>query len=823
MLDRLFGNAFMAQAGGELLADDNDTKALLYGPQFGSSPLSFDETKDIRMVIICDNNMLEDFIFDSHRLAMKSNSMENLAGATNVTSPPPSHRSSASSTPSPLSYIISSSMQSPDPVSLNLLKEIAFGSTPMRFNQNITKLHPLPASKTSNQRMWLVSRLFKVGDGTGSAMGSPSESTPHSRSVGTGPATPDLQSPSTTRGAHLHLHLHQHHSQHQSATTPPLLQSQGSNTPPESPLRSGPATRESTIEDPPDEPVWSPRPAVKTAAHTLSSGRDIRCTICLVFTFSSESQNLLTNHWDELSHALAEFQNIVYARLSETLPQALQEYRFRSTTPLESSRFIRRYSLQDDEAVAKACHSFRSRFFNIIRVPRVICGQDRWADLYKHLHWGIYYLEGSADNIAFISTMIAAFIIMNRDIIHDLNSLTHRSRPARTVVMTSNPVVARKLVFILSSLLRDSTSQRLLKIADEHVFGFSKTSSFSAPPESSAGVGTNAKFSFREGGGWEIPVADSQTGQSQAIAMPHVIRPSFSSASLSNSLARSTNSTSSQSRFPSFGSLRKSFATSASSGASYISHLLSPSESSFTDDVFEPSSFSDRPGVTRWLSQERTATTVNPVMRNLSSINLSSHDISDDDFHSPSRFRCSTPNYTLEDSVLDVDMLSDDEDGCFNTVPIVLPPVVGFVAEYHPDFVLQACPVTRDLEGKISTSMNLDADIVPSGWVERGFKQRNSSQTVEELSKTLIVNVKRKELYEWTLVRTCTSQGCQQQLQQKKIFGNKKPISECDLMSGKVESAMRRIFEGATPGIGTKSEAIQQLRESYLSLFNLLD
>lgn len=852
MLDRLFGNAFAGN--NDNVTDDNDTKALLYGPQFGTNDSSLDASKDLRIVVVCDSNMLDHFVFDSSRLMMKSSSMDSLASSHRL----PPHRRSASSISSSVGYIASSNMQqeAPDPLTVSSIKQIAFGYTPIRFSCNITKLHTLPSSNMSDRRTWIVSRLFKVSGGEErSIAGSPAEqfismssnNTPRSVS-----GSPDLHGASSLPVAsHLGSCLNSNSecgSMRLSTDT-----SVGSSVP------SGPATRESTLEDAieNDDPSWTPRsngnfvcpPSFSSAsssasASSSSSSKDIRCAICLIFNFSTQSQDLLTNHWNELSHALAELQKVVFEKLSESLYLSIQDYRFKSSLPSKISSFkyhhnyhqyqqrqqqqSSQYSLQSDEDVIRASYSFRHRFFNTLKIPRVICGQERWSDLYAHLYWSLYSLEGSVDNIQFISTMIAAFIRLHKDVIYDLNELRLRSSSARTVVMTGSPLVARKLIFILSSLLRDSTAQRLKKIADDHVLGLTKTASspvIVGSPMSGGDGASSPRFMFKEGEGWELPAANSQTGQSQSIAMPQVVRPSFSSASLSNSLARSSSSSSSSKTiFPSLDGIRKSFANSASSGASYISSLLSPSELSYSDDSLEPHSFSDRPGVTRWHSQERTATTVNPLVRNFSSIYL--NDMSEDD----ARFQIdqtpiSTPTYKVHGDTVEVEFLSDDDNDTLNPVPIVLPPIVGFVSDFHPDFLLQACPITRDLETKISNCMNSDAELVcPAEYMRRELATTDcgQQQIVQELSKTLIVNVKRKELYEWTVIRTCTNQGCQDELKRKKIFGNKKPSSEYSELTQLVESSLKKIFEGTSPEITTKAQAVELLGECYLSLFNLL-
>ena len=907
MLGRLFSSsgepancrpdsALQTDESSRAFMDENNTKNLLYGQSSSlrsDVTLDVDLVKDIRVVVVTDISNTDYYIYDS--FSHLETGTRHASHYRSYSTSTPFHRRSASSSAGSSSPYLGSSLGGTSHSSLTVhqLKDILFGSTPIKFDSAITKLHPIPSD--SPKPTWLVSRLFKIN-------GNADFTERITTFIGNGPPQLPVKSERTTISGQTFAQL----------------------------------------VDQTDEPKWNPQTSSSITnpsptSISTSSANEIRCGICIYFNLAAGSQDILTNHWEELSYALADLQSAIYSRLVDTLLVAWKDYKARKTnnnsTVLyrsSSSSLLNNnlangfsYTLHGDNAIRYSIDYFKSRFLGAIKIPRVLVGQNRWQELLTEVQWAYtrfgeeIVVQGKDRDVItlFISTMIASFVRNNESLIkrtHHLHCGPSGNPPTRTIIVCSNRIPSRRLIFLLSSLLFDKSTERLneqleqvsqlfnndlLHDTDDDEDSPEDSESHKSPKIPSTGSSpfskSSAVFSTSERG-WEILTGSvkspTTTQATEIVSIPHVIRPSFSSTSLAEHLNNSHGS-SGRSRYPSLDGLRKSMISSSSSSNNSSSIFfpslwqtkpqsstpsIDESEEGYFEDQSAMSSFDNyselstslpihrsgssglktpksRPSLSRWHSSERTATTVSPNMSMLfqnSSTNSSVFEHttprsahSDFDQTSPlslSRTDASSSKLQItfsteegDDNVVNVDPISssqiDDSESDdlpsyhkFGIRPIILPTIAGYIPDFHPDFGLQACPLSRDLEDKIARAMTRDGDMiaVPSWARKKSASQLNetsvtdlSLSSFEIVSRCLIVNVKNLEIYEWVLTRTYNENGCSQLLSRSKIFASK-PLREYQSLALKVH---RKLAE-----VSSESGDIEGLRKLYESAFNLL-
>ncbi|CAN6610460.1 hypothetical protein TRVA0_004S02674 [Trichomonascus vanleenenianus] len=806
--------------------EDGDTRNLLYGSSEISPDMSADlSAKNLRAVVLTDVHFFEDYVYDSNKQAMASRQSP-------PTRPGVTRQFSGTRQSSSGSQIHLNSQQgAPQSLPLPVVKELLFGPTPIKFTNCITKLHCLPNDGKSSRTTWIVSRLFKVGGALD-----------HVRTT----ILPQDKSP------------------------PSLLSTSQSSV-----CSLPEPSKETPAEDP---NPWTPCATLTTNDAQLA--QDIRCGICIFFSLpgsESEAHGILTNHWEELSCALADLQSVVFNRVCDTLPPAMRDYRMKMKAcgGYDDKKRRSHYSLDGDDALRIGLECFRSRFLGAVMIPRVICGQNRWAELVQEIKLLQSKLDCSNNDDAFLSTAIASFIKCNSRLVRNPGSGVFEHPPTRTIVVGNNRISTRRLIFILSSLIKDQSAEKLNKQLEQipganlnnNINNNSTTSTLTnkamattidscdCSSGSSPASKSTANFTSTEKG-WEIPNQTKISENTAACVVPHVIRPSFSQSSLSTSLSTSYNST--RSRHPSKEGLRKgasflfgaqsgSFTNSGGSSSSFFSSLWNSSRSesgSFTSTssaedfpyYFEgdytglssslPSkqqSASGRPMLSRWHSSERTATTLSPSL-NLVSDSMASSVTED----AAVTFQSDTAYELVEDgagnAILDVEM--PELEPIFE--PIVLPPIAGHIPDFHPDFAVQAVPLNRDIEEKIARAMLKDAEGVPiPKWVHECKKQSteslfgdgadkesDDSSEFSVMSRSLIINLRNREVYEWALSRTCTKEGCHQLLSRKKLY-SKRPSDDYLQLHGKVHSVLKDVT-------GKNSGACGLLEEAFQSAFGLL-
>lgn len=108
-----------------------------------------------------------------------------------------------------------------------------------------------------------------------------------------------------------------------------------------------------------------------------------------------------------------------------------------------------------------------------------------------------------------------------------------------------------------------------------------------------------------------------------------------------------------------------------------------------------------------------------------------------------------------EDEEFDNDFRKGETYNDYKRYP--LPQLCGYVNEFIPDFKLQACPISQDLDSKLASAMKNDLD---------NFKS----------SKTILVSLRAREIKEMTLVK----KSYEYKSTMKKLYHNPRPSSSID-------------------------------------------
>jgi hypothetical protein len=289
---------------------------------------------------------------------------------------------------------------------------------------------------------------------------------------------------------------------------------------------------------------------------------DYNCAIACTFISNGDDHACLTNHWPELLAALDQLQKSVHVKLSRVLPLNFRELTFNNN--------YNRLALQinDNNVFKPEIEVFKHRLLSAARIPRAICGQDKWPELLKELKWACYHLGSQ-----FMAKIISAFVKFNCKLLSvDWRSVdatcSVQNNLTRTVIV-GDRVSSRRIVFILSMLIQDSfqkmgSSRCKKNCGKSGHYNLPKSnsrSSMSQQPQntkhyiircpsfgsdrsiagvtfSTTGFGRSQSFLRQDQtGAWEIPKPNKpQVAESPNIyTMSHAVRPSFSSSYQSSS------------------------------------------------------------------------------------------------------------------------------------------------------------------------------------------------------------------------------------------------------------------------------------------------
>lgn len=786
--------------------EESETRTLIY--RLPISPVAetkLDPNKDMRVALIVDHPQCEAVVFDSasyqetpllsHPSPDTVPYLERLSGGLTRSFSSLSLTSSsdsASKTPSPLGQRqsfngLNSQQQSPrnfpnatpvsavsayqthykdlpEPLSLPLLKQVVFGYTPLVIKKSITKLHLLPDNK-SGKKTFLISLLFKV-------------------------KVPTDQPPT------VFTHLRRENSEIRFPGGPSsLVRSEFSEISPEY-----------------DSLAWNPDgiyfPQKEDAK---ASYKEIRCGLCIYFSPPRDNPDALVNHWEDVVHALLELQATVSKRIVEFLCSINQAKE--SAAPISRKGLARRFSLISDVSLIRSTEKFRYRVYKGLRIPRVVCGQDRWSELYRELKWAMQRFDDFEAGVSFLASLIACFVNLNKGL---LTGRFHigKSPPVRSVLVANNRIYGRKLIFILSSLIHDAS---LAKLVQQGVFSEDNSPDFyrydsramTVSGDSSSTVGSFSaeslispnKVNSLESNGWEVGSNSCQTEFSSAQAIPYMVKPSASpSHLLSRSLARSY----SRSRLPSIDNIYRSFTSTGSLFSSGTSDLAgSPGSSIFDEDLVDHPHLSDDGSfsMTKDYTQDHAIErTVDLISRN--GIKRGSN------IDPPSSPLYSV--YSNDEGVLDV-KIEDLEDYENDDSPIILPPVAGHVQEFHSDYLVQAVPNYRELEDNITKTMALDAKEWGCGRSSDGI-----------LSTTMIIHLRNRELYEWKLTEVAEEgESLVPRLVKKKLYSTRQQSEESINHCRSVEAQLKDIMSSKQEHHPTEQQ-LETLKGAFWSCFGLL-
>lgn len=606
--------------------DESYTRQLLYGPSSISYP-EIDPNRDARVLLLCDSPLTDFVLYDSHNQPHDKSQNFNLRAIPN-----------------------DGNFQD-SIVTLNLLKDLAFGSTPMRFAGTVTKHHPIPQPEHLDRTTVAVTKLFKVA------------------------ITPNVSYP---------------------------------------------------------------------------------CALVVFISVPNKRRNLLPAHWQHLSRDMAELRLLLSNKLCDFLPAFMREKRPTNTHCMTLAHAARAY-FSSDEVIKAAVNCFRISFVSRLRIPRVVCGQRK--DVAEELKWARQQYDPG-----FVNQILAEYSRLRQS--NDKQTLTNRA-----VVVSSDKIAARRIVYLLASTI-PGVGGSVDKCGQCHFQDPQLDASMASMVSTQEDVATEEVQPVRppsinsvtEGlTGWEIPQRARAVSSNQQCVMPHVVRPSFSSSSLSSSLSHSLSR--SKSHVPFFDGLKRSL-TSQGSMTSLFS-LWSPSAGASGGSSIP----TNNAAYLRSLSHSQES----PTSKFSSSFARSSV-TSLDDFsehldldseleertptavicheHNELKFELTTS--AKEESVVDVqfsnvealfweqkddvEMASDSEkDSDLVTIDKtsfkVLPPVAGYLPDLHPDFSVQAVPYCRGFEEKLKSAMlrddlpgetlivDLDNVVCHQLWLQRGEEE----------------------------------------------------------------------------------------------------
>lgn len=426
------------------------------------------------------------------------------------------------------------------------LQNIVFGSSQIVYSGPLTKFHPFPINRNvdPNKQKWMVSRVFRLEETlkSDSRFDFPDSITnkkqPFKIRSGSSGSLNIFQKQMVVQNGSVSTHfplpqLFNHHP-HDSQTTNNHRRPQDHHN------------------NNSDNNIFH------------KSTADYSCAIACTFIANGTNPACLTNHWPELLAALEQLQKSVQAKLVPVLPLHFQELIFNNLY----NRIV--LQLNDTNLFKSEIETFKHRLLNAARIPRALCGQDKWSELLEELRWVSYHLGST-----FIAKIIAAFIKLNRKLLSvnssstTAASLPHSSR-TRTVIV-GNRIPSRRIVFILSMLIEEPLQNWGSSFWKEHG-GNSGNHKFNSSSRSSLyhhlqkpHANENHSFSrqsFNNGrlmteatssetgkrknhsdlrqdemGAWEIPKRSTpQVAESPSIyTMSHVVRPTFSSSYQSSS------------------------------------------------------------------------------------------------------------------------------------------------------------------------------------------------------------------------------------------------------------------------------------------------
>ncbi|ODV84287.1 hypothetical protein CANARDRAFT_180734, partial [[Candida] arabinofermentans NRRL YB-2248] len=369
----------------------------------------------------------------------------------------------------------------------------------------------------------------------------------------------------------------------------------------------------------------------------------------------------------------------------------------------------------------------------------------------------------TVNGLKFLSSLISILAPLRNEIIQKPNRSCDNKRSVKVVIVTGNPIVSQKLIFILAGIIGYEHFQFLsensirdqkkgITIDDSSIFTkpipiLRQNSDFNSNASSSVSPSSVSK------GGWEIPTKSTissspvyrtlETATTERVPIPQVRRTSSyaSLQNLSSSFTSQQTSASSSWRNTHIGSFIDPFnSTLNPSLSNETAAYMTPSPSTEYDEY--PWKGSNSPMTTPSNSVHRLSKAMSVVELNNSYNNNSGSPHAAEKIEKIMKgeleFEISIEVGNIK--ILNLPLPSSFTSSSFSSkTPLnselnknndKLPLLIGYVDQFRPEFSLMSCPQHRDLELQITESMK--RDITKLG--------PNSK------SKTILINLRQREI-----------------------------------------------------------------------------
>ncbi|PGH19529.1 hypothetical protein AJ80_03864 [Polytolypa hystricis UAMH7299] len=188
-----------------------------------------------------------------------------------------------------------------------------------------------------------------------------------------------------------------------------------------------------------------------------------------------ERIDMLVDHWDVITRTLSHLEKLASKEILHLL-QKVDSYSAQQPKPAKPPNMQRTNQtivqlsanvLSGNSVLkAEAAHAI-NRISTAIRIPRVITGQSRWGVWREEARWIARYLSDKEHNFFFL-VLITAFLGNHTEWLSSLSPDWYRRRyylqqkaqqdaeptiPSRTIIISSDKMTARRLIFVLSAFL----------------------------------------------------------------------------------------------------------------------------------------------------------------------------------------------------------------------------------------------------------------------------------------------------------------------------------------------------------------------------------
>ena len=195
--------------------------------------------------------------------------------------------------------------------------------------------------------------------------------------------------------------------------------------------------------------------------------------------------DMITQHWDIISRVLAHLQHVIQSKLLKLInteeggsqtdanTQSSRSHTWnhsrevRSFLAASSSFTLPQFAFLLDREVKTAANNAMDRILRGVKIPRVITGQGRWGIWREEARWIGLWAGGREQNFFFFN-LLTAFLGHHTEWLsilgpskyrkrhheqHRLTSPDNQAISNRTIIVSSNKMAARRLIFLLSAFL----------------------------------------------------------------------------------------------------------------------------------------------------------------------------------------------------------------------------------------------------------------------------------------------------------------------------------------------------------------------------------